>query len=117
MTPLGSPVTARLTFPLNPNCGTTAIVEFSELPGTSSTSLGAPWSVKNGALMVSARVVLAVRLPHVPMMVTVAVPGVAVLLAVNVSELVPVEIRSGANTALTPAGSPEATRVTLPLNP
>ena len=49
-------------------------------------------------------------------MVIVAVPTVAVLLAVSVSTLLPV---AGlvANAAVTPLGKPEAARVTLPVNP
>ena len=42
------------------------------------------------ALTVSAIVVVAVSAPEVPVMVTVDVPAMAVLLAVNVSTLVPV---------------------------
>ena len=49
-------------------------------------------------------------------MVTEAVPVVAFLLAVNVSTLVPA-VGFLLNFALTPPGSPEAARVTLPLNP
>ena len=49
-------------------------------------------------------------------MVTVLVPLVAVLLAVNVSVLVPVA-GFGLNDAVTPLPSPEADKVTLPLKP
>ena len=50
------------------------------------------------------------------MIVTVDVPVVAVLLAVNVSTLVPV-VGFVPNVAVTPLGRPEAARVTLPVNP
>jgi hypothetical protein len=60
-------------------------------------------------------VVLAVVLPLVPVMVTVDEPAVAVLLAVSVSTLLPV-VGLVANDAVTPLGSPEAARVTLPVN-
>ena len=65
---------------------------------------------------VSAIVVLAVKEPEVPVMVTLAVPTVAVLLADSVSTLLPV---AGlvANTAVTPLGKPEAASVTEPVNP
>jgi len=66
--------------------------------------------------MVRATVVLAVRLPEVPLMVTVVVPVAAVLLAVRVSTLVPV-VGLVPNAAVTPLGNPDATRVTLPVNP
>jgi hypothetical protein len=65
---------------------------------------------------VSARVVVAFRLPEVPVIVTVAVPVVAVALAVNVSTLVPV-VGLVPNVAVTPLGRPDAASVTLPVNP
>ena len=49
-------------------------------------------------------------------MTTVAVPVVAVLLAVSVSVLLVVALE-GLKLAVTPAGSPEADRLTLPLKP
>jgi hypothetical protein len=64
---------------------------------------------------VSAMVVVALRLPEVPVMVTVEVPAVAVELAVRVSTLLPV-VGLVPNTAPTPLGSPDAARVTLPSN-
>ena len=68
------------------------------------------------ALTVRARVVVAVRLPEVPVMVTVELPVVAVELAVRVSTLVPV-VGFVPKAAVTPLGRPEAARVTLPVNP
>lgn len=65
---------------------------------------------------VSASVVVAVKLPEVPVIVTVADPVVAVLLAVNVSTLVPV-VGFVPNVAVTPLGRPDAASVTLPVNP
>lgn len=67
------------------------------------------------AVTVRAMVVVAVRLPEVPVIVTVDEPAEAVALAVRVSTLVDV---AGlvANAALTPVGSPEAARVTEPAN-
>ena len=56
------------------------------------------------------------KLPEVPVTVTVAVPVVAVLLAVRVSVLV-ADVGLGLKEAVTPAGSPEADKVTLPLKP
>src|SRR5581483_11581864 len=52
----------------------------------------------------------------VPAMVTVAVPVAAVLLAVSVSVLVLV-VLDGLNEAVTPAGNPDADKLTLPVNP
>ena len=64
----------------------------------------------------SASVVVAVRLPEVPVMVTVEVPVVAVELAVRVSTLVPV-VGLVPKVAVTPLGKPDAASVTLPVNP
>ena len=61
-------------------------------------------------------VAVLVRLPDVPVTVSVTVPIVAVPVADRVKRLVLV---AGfvAKTALTPLGSPEAVKFTLPLNP
>ena len=65
---------------------------------------------------VSAIVVLADRLPLVPVIVTVAEPVAAELLAVSVNPLDPV-VGLAPNDAVTPLGRPLAERETLPLNP
>ena len=67
-------------------------------------------------MTVSVMVVLALRLPKVPVMVTGDVPVVAVLLEVSVSTLVPV-VGFVPNDAVTPLGRPEAASVMLPVNP
>jgi hypothetical protein len=56
------------------------------------------------------------KLPDVPVIVTVTVPVAAVLLAVNVNELVLV-VLLGLKDALTPLGNPVADKLTLPLKP
>src|SRR5262249_39606377 len=61
-------------------------------------------------------VVVCVRVPEVPVTVTVAVPTVAVLLAVNVKTLVEV-VGLVPKLAVTPAGRPDADKVTLPVKP
>jgi hypothetical protein len=61
-------------------------------------------------------VVVLVRLPDVPVIVTVTVPVVAVPLAVNVSVLEAVA-GLGLNDAVTPLGRPDADKLTLPLKP
>lgn len=68
------------------------------------------------AVTVRASAVVAVRLPEVPVMVTVELPVVAVELAVRVSTLLPV-VGFVPKAAVTPLGRPEAARVTLPVNP
>src|SRR5260370_36878838 len=59
-------------------------------------------------------VVLFVKLPEVPEMVTKAVPIVAALPAVSVKVLVPV-VLAGVEEAGTPVGKPDGDRVTLPV--
>ena len=66
-------------------------------------------------LTVRVIVVVAVTLPEVPVIVTAAVPVLAVLFAVNVT----VDEAAGlpAKAAVTPFGNPVATRATFPENP
>jgi len=120
VTPLGRPVAARCTLPVNPFVGLTVIVLVPlepVPPGLSVRLLGASVSVKFGAAVtVTATVVVAVRLPEVPVMVTVVVPTLAEPLAVNVSVLV-LAVGFGLNPAVTLLGSPEAAKCTLPVNP
>ena len=61
-------------------------------------------------------VVVWVKLPDVPVIVTVAVPAGAKALAVSVKILV-VVVLVGLNDAVTPVGRPEATKLTLPAKP
>lgn len=72
--------------------------------------------MKFGVLIVNAIVVLAVMLPEVPVIVIVAVPGVALLLAVRVRVLLLVA-GFGENDAVTPLGRFKADKFTFPLNP
>ena len=68
-------------------------------------------------MTVRAMVVVAFRLPEVPVMVRVAGPVVAELFASSESVLV-VAVGFGVNCAVTPLGRPADTaRVTLPVNP
>jgi len=60
-------------------------------------------------------VVVAFRLPEVPVIVTVDAPTVAVAPAVRVNTLLEV-VGLVAKEAVTPAGNPEAAKVTLPAN-
>ena len=65
---------------------------------------------------VRVNVVVRVKVPDIPVMVTMLVPVAAVALAVRVNVLVEV-VGFGLNPAVTPLGRPEALKVTLPLNP
>lgn len=88
-----------------------------ELPWPIDTVAGDAVSVKFGAVMVRAILVVAVREPEVPVMVTFAVPPAAVLLAVNVRTLVPL-VGLVPHVAVTPLGRLDVTaRLTLPVNP
>ena len=119
VTPVGSPETLSETAELKLFWLAMVIVLLPLLPWVMVREVGEAAIVKFGdaaAVTVKASVVVAVRLPEVPVMVTVADPVVAVLLAVNVSVLVPV-VGFGLNAAVTPLGSPDAASVTLPVNP
>lgn len=119
VTPLGRPEADRLTLPVNPFTGLTVIVLLPLPPCVTETLVGDAESEKFGtaaAFTVSVTVVVWLRLPDVPVIVTVAVPVVAVELAVSVKVLLPV-VLAGLKLAVTPDGSPEAERLTLPLNP
>ena len=61
-------------------------------------------------------VVVRLRLPEVPVIVTVDVPVAAVALTVSVRELV-VVAEAGLKDAVTPVGNPEADKLTVPLKP
>ena len=116
VTPLGKPETASVTLPVNPFTSLTVTVLVPLLPRTTVRVPGESESVKLGAGIVSASVVVAVSVPEVPLMVIVALPTVAELLAVSVSTLLPV-VGFGVNDAVTPLGRPKAARLTLPVNP
>jgi hypothetical protein len=119
VTPLGSPEAANETLPVNPPVSVTVIVSVPLLPWLTDRVDTEGLRVKPDVVLgltVSAIVVLAVVLPEVPLMVTVDEPTVAVLLAVNVTTLLPV-VGLVPNAAVTPLGKPEAASVTLPVNP
>ena len=67
-----------------------------------------------GTAIVSAMVVLALRLPEAPVMVTVDVPTAAELAAAKVTVRL---VATVMNVAVTPAGSPEAVSATAPAKP
>jgi hypothetical protein len=117
VTPPGSPVATSVTLPLKPFTPVTFTVSVAFSPCTTETAAAVAASVKlGGRFTVNEIVVKAVRLPEVPVTVTVAVPAVAVLEAISVNTLEPV---AGfvPNPAVTPAGKPLAARATLPVKP
>jgi hypothetical protein len=117
VTPLGKPEADKLTLPTNPFREVTVIVLAPLDPCGTLTLFGEAANPKSGAgITVRLIVVALVRLPEVPETVTMTVPAVAVPLAesVNVLEVV---VLAGLNDAVTPLGSPEADKLTLPANP
>ena len=116
-TPLGIPEALRLTVPVKAFWGVTVMVLPPLEPCVRLTLLGAAESAKFGAAFtVRVRVVEPVKVPEVPIMVTVAVPVAAVLLAESVSTLL-VDVLLGLKEAVTPAGRPVADKLTLPEKP
>jgi hypothetical protein len=108
---------ARVTLPVNPPEGVMVMVLVPLPPGvTDSVEADGATVTVGAALTVRATVVDAVKLPEVPVIVTVAAPMVTVLLAVSVSTLEPV-VGLVAKAAVTPEGRPEAASVTLAVNP
>lgn len=115
--PDGKPEADKVTLPLKPFTGFTVMVLVPAEPCVTVRLFGDAEIVKfGGRFAVSESVVVLDRLLDVPTIVTVAVPVEAVLLAVNVRVLVLV-VLAGLNDAVTPAGNPDADRLTLPLKP
>lgn len=113
ITPLGRPEADKATLPLKPLRGFTVIVLAPLAPCVMVKLVGDAESVKfGGGFTVKESVVELDKLPAVPVMATLAVPVVAVLLAVKVKVLVPA-VLVGLNDAVTPAGNPEADKLTV----
>ena len=118
VTPLGKPLAVKVTLPVNPPVSVTVMVSVPLAPWATDKVAAEGLSVKlpvPAAFTVSAMEVVAVRVPEVPVMVTVAAPVVAVLLAVRVSTLLPI-VGLVPKAAVTPVGKPDAASVTLPAN-
>jgi hypothetical protein len=119
VTPLGKPDVDKLTLELKPFCGVMLMVLVPLAPCAIVKLLGDAERVKFGtgtAFTVRETVVAFDKLPDVPLMVTVTVPGTAALLAVNVKVLA-AEVLLGLKDAVTPLGRPVADKLTLPLKP
>jgi hypothetical protein len=119
VTPEGRPDALSVVAESKPPVLATVIVLVPLAPCVTVTDVGEALTLKAGVvveLTVSAILVVAVRLPEVPVMVTVAEPVVAEELAVRVSTLLPV-VGLVPKDAVTPLGKPDAARVTLPENP
>jgi hypothetical protein len=116
VTPLGWPDAARLTLPLKPFCGPTVRVLTLLFPCTRLRLLGDAERLKFGTVITRPIEAVWLKLPEVPVTVTVAVPAVAEGPAANVRVLDPV-VLAVLNDAVTPFGRPDAARLTLPLKP
>jgi hypothetical protein len=117
VTPAGRPGVVNATLPVKPFFGTIVIV-IGPLAPCTTLSVGADAVIEKaaGAATVKAMVTVALRLPDLPVTVTVAVPMAAPALATKLNVLV-VAVLAGLNDALTPLGKPEIVRLTVPLNP
>jgi hypothetical protein len=112
VTPFGNPPATRETFWSKPSDGITEIVVVPLLFCATVSGLGDAMRLKlPTARTVSVTVVLAVNAPSLPVIFTVDWPSVAVVLAVKVSTAV-LRPGFGLNVAVTPAGTPDAERVT-----
>src|SRR5580704_13710700 len=111
ITPGGKPETVRLIFPVKPFKGVTEITLFTLVPLGMLTAPGEK-RVKFGTATIRVKVVVLLRVPDVPVTVTVDVPDVAELPAARVME-VPTALLAGLNVAVTPCGKPATTKLTL----
>jgi hypothetical protein len=116
VTEVGNALALNVTSCLKPLIGVTVTVVIPLAPCAIVTGCGAIAKVKVGiGVTLRAMVVVAVKLPEVPVTVIVNVPSVAVVLALRVSTLVEVA-GFRLKEAVTPVGNP-AERVTLPAKP
>jgi hypothetical protein len=117
VTPVGKPEAAKLTLPLKPFCGVTVMVLVPFAP-RKTLRLPGDAEITKLPLMFTVRaiVVVLVKRPEVPVTVTLTAPTAALELDVNVKVLV-LEVLGGLNEAVTPAGKPEADKLTLPVKP
>jgi hypothetical protein len=117
VTPVGMPVAAKATLPVNPPWSVTVTVLDPVPPGITLMVAGEAERVKpSGPVTVSVMsVVTGVSVPEVPVMVigyapATAVAATAIVATVEVGEDV------GLNVTVTPVGAPDAANATLPVN-
>jgi len=118
VTPLGTPEAVKLTLLLKPFCPATLIVLLTLLvPPTRRVALLIEEErPKLGVGMVNTMGVELVKVPEVPVTVNGYVPETTVLLALNVSELVPL-VLMGPTVVVTPLGNPVTPKPTAPAKP
>jgi hypothetical protein len=114
VTPVGKPDAANATAPVKPFCAPTAMLLVALADCGTLTLFGVAVNVNDGGVViVSATFAVLVNVPEVPVMVMLAAPSAAVALAVNVKVLV-VTADTEVNDAVTPDGSPDTARFTVP---
>jgi hypothetical protein len=86
VTPLGNPMAAKLTLPLNPYSSVTVMVPLELPPGLSDRPYGAAIA-KAAGVIVKGNVVEADKAPEVPVTVMVLVPNAALAFATRTIEL------------------------------
>jgi hypothetical protein len=119
VTPEGRAELESVTLPVKPPEGVTEIVLLPAVPCLTVKLDGDADNEKSGvatAFTVNETEVVWVNAPDVPVIVTDEVPVVAVLLADSVSKLLPV-VGLVPKVAVTPAGRPDADKLTLPVKP
>lgn len=117
VTPEGSPDAAKATVPWKPFCAPIAMVLTVDPPGVRLTLAGVAETVNAGdPVIVSVSRAVLVRLPEVPVIVSVDVAAAAEPAAVTVSVLLVMAL-AGLKDAVTPAGNPDTARFTAPLKP
>jgi hypothetical protein len=120
LTPLGNPLALKVTSPVKPPVRVTVIVLVPLAPRLIVRLVGLGESEKSGVcgwFTVRLSVVVRVRPPPVPVIVTVAAPRVAVLEALKVRALLPPVAGFVLKLAVTPLGNPLALKVTPPVKP
>ena len=124
MAPVAAPVSSTRANPLPFAPLASFQFDLGTTPATSDAAMGVVKAPTRSMLMapnvVTARVVVVecVRLPLVPVMVSVDVPAAVVLAVVTVSVEVPLPLSvAGEKLAVAPVGNPLALRVTVPVNP
>lgn len=117
VTPVGRPEAVSVTALVKPVLGVTVMV-LAAVAACRTLNVGVEVPTENcaGAATVNEIAIVELRLPDLPVTVTVAAPVVAVELAVKVNVLV-VVVLAGLNAAVTPVGRPETVSATAPVNP
>jgi hypothetical protein len=120
--PVGNPLALSVTTPPNPFNDPMLAVYVVAFPAITVRVLGVTEIVKSGGggcvFTTKLTVVLCVKLPLTPVIVSVDVPTGVLPLVVTVNVELPVPVTvAGEKLAVAPAGNPLALSVTTPLNP